>query len=308
MSSDCSTQDRFRGCLLGLAAGDAVGTSVEFRARGTFEPVTGMTGGGPFDLAPGEWTDETSMALCLATSLLRCAGFDPVDQMNHYCKWQERGMFSSTGECIDVGMTVSAALAHFVETGEPFAGSTNPNSAGNASLTRLAPIPMYYHGNQGAIIHYSAESSRTTHGAPECLDACRYLGLTIDRALAGSDKEQVLAGCEPGVLLTGTIQNIADGSYRDKDEADITGSGHVVESLQAALWCFSRTDSYEEAILQATNLGDDTDTTAAICGQLAGAYYGCASIPGTWLSKMVMREKITEVADSLLEHTAESPL
>jgi ADP-ribosyl-[dinitrogen reductase] hydrolase len=282
--------------------GDAIGTSVEFKARGSFEPVTGMKGGGPFDLAPGEWTDETSMALCLATSLLRCAGFDAIDQMKHYSKWHERGMFSSTGECIDVGMTVSAALARYAETGDPFAGSTNPNSAGNASLTRLAPIPMYYHGDQKAVVHYSGESSRTTHGAPECLDACRYLGLAIERALSGCSKEQVVAGCEPGLLTAPTIQIIADGNYRDKTEADITGSGYVNESLEAALWCFSCTDSFEAAVLLATNLGEDTDTTAAISGQLAGAFYGHASIPETWLNVLVMQENILEVADNLLEH------
>ena len=131
--------DRFRGCLLGLAVGDVVGTPVEFKARGSFRPVTGVQGGGPFDLEPGEWTDETSMALCLATSLLVRDGFDANDQMKRYKKWRDQGYMSSTGNCIDIGITVNKALDRYSKSGDPFSGSTHPNSAGNASIMRLAP-------------------------------------------------------------------------------------------------------------------------------------------------------------------------
>jgi ADP-ribosyl-[dinitrogen reductase] hydrolase len=168
--------NRFRGCLLGLAVGDAVGTTVEFRPRGTFSPMTDMVGGGPFNLKPGAWTDDTSMALCLATSLLEKNGFDPKDQMNRYCNWYQHGYLSSTDRCFDIGVTVRNALQRYLDNGEPFSGSTDPNSAGNGSIMRLAPIPMYYFPNRELILQYSAENSKTTHGALECEDACRLLG------------------------------------------------------------------------------------------------------------------------------------
>src|SRR5437879_921177 len=123
--------DRFRGCLVGLAVGDALGTTVEFQPRGTFTPVHDLVGGGPFNLAPGEWTDDTSMALCLATSLVECATFDARDQMERYCHWRDEGYISSNGRCFDIGNTVAAALGRYRETGKPFAGSIDPKTAGN---------------------------------------------------------------------------------------------------------------------------------------------------------------------------------
>src|SRR5262245_23797377 len=131
---------RFRGCLLGLAVGDAVGTSVEFQPRGTFQPLTDMVGGGPFRLMPGQWTDDTSMALCLASSLLERRGFDARDQMERYCRWVSSGYWSSNGRCFDLGRTVAAALHRFQQSGEPLSGSTNPFSAGNGCIMRLAPV------------------------------------------------------------------------------------------------------------------------------------------------------------------------
>lgn len=167
---------RFRGCLLGLACGDAVGTAVEFSSRGSFTPLTDMTGGGPFDLRAGEWTDDTSMALCLAASLLHRNGFHPADQMNRYGNWRDYGYMSSNGRCFDIGMTVADALLTYQATGNPYAGSTSPQRAGNGCIMRLAPVPMFYHPNIEQAIHFSGESSRTTHGAPECVEACRLFG------------------------------------------------------------------------------------------------------------------------------------
>ena len=131
--------DRYRGCLLGLACGDAVGTTVEFSPRGSFEPLTDMVGGGPFDLPVGAWTDDTSMALCLAASLIECGKFDLKDQIQLYCRWQDEGYLSSTGRCFDIGMTISTALNRFRRDGNPEAGSTDPNTAGNGCIMRLAP-------------------------------------------------------------------------------------------------------------------------------------------------------------------------
>lgn len=292
-------QDRFRGCLLGLAVGDAVGTTLEFKPRGTFAPLTDMVGGGPFGLKPGQWTDDTSMALCLATSLVEKQGFDAHDQMNRYVNWYEHGYLSSTGRCFDIGNTTRAALHRFQQTGDPFSGSTHPQAAGNGSLMRLAPVPLFYYPDREKMRHYSAESSRTTHSAAACLDACRLFADMLYLALSGADKEAILTGRDPKIVTEPLIQAIAMGSYRQKTVAQIRGSGYVVDSLEAALWCFAQTDSYEEAVLAAANLGDDTDTTAAICGQIAGAHYGLPGIPISWLEKLTLRQEITMLADQL---------
>ena len=293
------TKDRFRGCLLGLAVGDAVGTTLEFKSPGSFKPISDMAGGGPFKLKPGEWTDDTSMALCLATSLLEKNGFDPKDQMDRYWRWRREGYLSSNGRCFDIGNTVGEALNRYRQTGDPMAGSTKPNSAGNGSIMRLAPVPMYYYPDLAAVIRCSAESSRTTHGAPECIDACRLLAGIICRALSGSAKEDVLFGEAGSFQGEPKIALIAHGAYRPKPVHEIHGTGYVVQSLEAALWCFFHTDTFESAILKAANLGDDADTTAAICGQVAGAFYGESGIPQKWLDRMVMRQEITILADRL---------
>jgi ADP-ribosyl-[dinitrogen reductase] hydrolase len=300
MTTSITERNRFRGCLLGLAAGDAVGTTVEFKPRGTFPPVTDMAGQGPFHLKPGEWTDDTSMALCLATSLVERGKFDAADQMQLYGRWYRSGYLSSNGVCFDIGNTVRQALDRYQQTGEPFSGSPDPRSAGNGSLMRLAPVVLFYYPDRERSLHYAAESSRTTHGAPECLDACRLFGDILLRALGGAGKPEILFGGRPGLVDSAKVKSIAAGDYMCKPESAIRGSGYVVQSLEAALWCFWATDTFEQAILQAANLGDDADTTAAICGQIAGAHYGESGIPTRWLEPLVMREEIGALAERLL--------
>lgn len=188
-----SAGDRFRGCLVALAVGDALGTTLEFSAPGSFDPIDDMVGGGPFGLRAGQWTDDTSMALCLATSLLESGGFDPVDQMGRYLRWFRQGYLSSTGECFDIGGTTRGALVRFEGTGEPFSGPTDAMSAGNGSLMRLAPVPMFFAGDAREAIDRSADSSRTTHGAVEAVDACRYFAGLLVGALGGVDKQTLLS-------------------------------------------------------------------------------------------------------------------
>ncbi len=242
------------------------------------------------------------MALCLATSLLEMRGFDAKDQMERYCRWYGQGYLSSTGECFDIGNTVREALRRYQETGDPFSGSTHPNSAGNGSIMRLAPIPMYYFPDRELVLRYSAESSRTTHGAQECLDACRLLGDILYRALNGADKREILLGSDSEIVDSPSVKKLACGDYCAKAESAIQGTGYVVKSLEAALWCFWVSDTYKQAILKAANLGGDTDTTAAICGQVAGAYYGETGIPENWRQQLVMREEIETLAERLYQN------
>jgi len=294
-----TSRDRFRGCLLGLASGDAVGTTLEFQQRGSFLPIADMVGGGPFNLKSGQWTDDTSMALCLATSLVTLGAFDAADQMTRYCNWHDHGYLSSTGTCFDIGNTVSQALHHYKTSGNPFSGPTHLRSAGNGCLMRLAPVPMFYFPDRDRVLYFSGESSRTTHGAAECIDASRLFGDMLFRALSGASKAEILFESDSGIVTSPTIRAIAQGDYCYKSVHDIRGTGYVVASLEAALWCFWTTETYDQAILAAANLGDDADTTAAICGQVAGAHYGESGIPPHWLDQLIMRQEITELADQL---------
>lgn len=307
-----TTHERFRGCLLGLACGDAVGTTLEFSHRDTLMPIADMVGGGPFNLKPGEWTDDTSMALCLAESLVRSHGFDPANQMNRYCNWMRHGYMSSNGACFDIGVTVQLALNEYLRTGEPFSGSTSPLRAGNGCIMRLAPVPMFYFADATAAIHFSGESSRTTHGAQECIDASCLFGAMLVKALAGKSKEDILFGThfpkDCNGIESPALLAIAEGNYRNKHKDDIWGTGYVVNCLEAALWCFLHTQSFKEAVLCAANLGNDADTTAAVCGQIAGAYYGEPEIPHSWLKKLVMRSTIENIADQLYEAGKETAL
>ncbi len=297
-------RQRYAGALVGLAVGDAVGTTVEFRKRGTFAAVTDMTGGGPFSLAPGQWTDDTSMALCLAESLLAKPGFDAQDQMGRYLNWWRWGYLSSTGVCFDIGNTVSAALSRFETSGDPYAGSTGVMTAGNGSLMRLVPVVLYYFPVSEDVDQYAAESSRTTHAAPEAIECCRLFAHILSQALRGREKHALLDGSTIE-LQEPNVKNLACGSYSTKSIEQIRGTGYAVAALEAALWCFQHTTSFESAVLQAANLGDDADTTAAIVGQLAGAHYGLNGIPADWRQRLHMSDEIVSYADRLFDAASE---
>lgn len=216
-------RQRYRGALLGLAVGDALGTTVEFSRRGTFAPVTEIVGGGPFGLGPGQWTDDTAMALCLAESLIETRGFDPVDQLERYVRWHRNGHLSSTNSCFDIGTTVLTALVRFERTREQYCGSTDPKSAGNGSLMRLAPVPLRWARDPERAIEKAGESSRTTHGALTAVDGCRYFAALILGALSGANKETLLScGFSPVqdywklAPLASEIDQIASGSFKTK--------------------------------------------------------------------------------------------
>lgn len=293
-------ESRYRGCLLGLACGDAVGTTLEFSPRGSFAPITDMMGGGPFNLKPGQWTDDTAMAICLAQSLLHRDGFDATDQMNRYLNWWRWGYPSPTGECFDIGMTVQDALLRFSATGYPLSGSTDPNSAGNGSLMRLAPVILRFFPSLSEVLKYARLSSQTTHAATEAVECCAVLAEIIVNALnGGTSKPNLLRASQDG-LKSASVIAIANADYLSKPRDQIQGSGYCVASLEAALWCFATTESFESAILTAANLGDDADTTAAIAGQLAGAFYGVDNIPRHWREQLYMSEDIDAMAKGLL--------
>jgi ADP-ribosyl-[dinitrogen reductase] hydrolase len=312
IQKDELTHSRFRGCLLGLASGDALGTSLEFRPPGSFTPILDMVGGGPFRLNPGEWTDDTSMALCLAESLIKSHGFNPIDQLERYVRWYQTGYLSSNGVCFDIGNTTSAALHRFLRTHGPYPGFDSPHSAGNGSLMRLAPVPMFYYRQPSIAWQMCADSSRTTHASTQAVDACRYYGLLLVAAVQGIPREALLSPpctwtffdkdlVTQILSLDPAILEVANGSFTQKQPPDIKGSGYVVRSMEAALWAFYHSTSFKEGALLAANLGDDADTTAAIYGQLAGAYYTEQGIPAAWRAKLALAELITRYADQIFE-------
>lgn len=295
--------DRCRGALFGLSIGDALGAAVEFRPPGSFEPVTGYRAGGPHRLQPGEWTDDTSMALALANSIA-AVGWDLKDQARRYVRWMKHGDYSVNGRCFDIGITTSAALHRFIEHNDATrSGSRSESASGNGSIMRLAPVPIRFHdlfpSNIAELSRLAEESSVTTHASEQCLSACRYLALVLAALIHGEDRHHVLSPAwEPLSDLKAikplhpAIAAVAQGSFRSKQPPAIRGSGWVVESLEASLWAFARAERFEDAVLQAVNLGDDADTTGAICGQLAGACWGEAAIAAELRSGLARTEMI----------------
>jgi ADP-ribosyl-[dinitrogen reductase] hydrolase len=237
-------------------------------------------------------------------SLIESDRFDPVDQMKRYTRWFREGYLSSTGTCFDIGGATREALIRFGKTGEGYSGSTNPKTAGNGSIMRLSPVPMLFAADPGQAFTYSALSSKTTHAAEECVDACGLMAAYILAGLYGWSKERML---EPSAFdvwfdsnsLAPEIAAILAGSYKQKEPPAIQGSGYVVKSLEAALWAFYKTDSFQEGVLMAVNLGDDADTTGAVYGQIAGAFYGLKGIPEKWRKKLAMGDLIDKLAEGL---------
>ncbi|CAF1464307.1 unnamed protein product [Adineta ricciae] len=315
--------DKIQGSIFGLALGDALGARVEFRPYEYMKnnPVTKLEGGGTWGLEAGQFTDDTSMALCLANSLIARRDFIPYDQLVRYKWWYRKGYMSSTGLCFDIGAATSQAIHEFEKRQNEFSEQHNipleqldnlsdlslleefevycseDEVAGNGALMRLTPVPLFFYRNRFLAVEFSGRSGEITHGDKKAYDACRYYGALIVAALLGYTKEEILArnfysahrhwfGDEP---LEKDIQEIAEGSFKDAKghDGNIAGKGYIVKALEAALWAFwSDEKSFKTGVLKAVNLGDDTDTTAAIYGQLAGAFYGYKELPKEWINQV----------------------
>ncbi|CAF0835890.1 unnamed protein product [Adineta ricciae] len=315
---------RFIGSIFGLAVGDALGARVEFRPYEYLvnNPVKDMKGGGTWGLEAGQWTDDTSMALCLAASLITKRCYDPYDQMVRYKWWYRFGYLSSTGKCFDIGNATRDAIETFVNRQRELTKSANfqgsdvdslewahvqarsnfeidcssPGVAGNGALMRLAPVPLFFFKHPQLAVEYAGRSARLTHGDTKAVDACRYYAALIVAAVNNATKDELLSDqfyekhktWFSSDDLCREVLEIAHGSYRNKKgyKGGIRGKGYIVSALQAALWAFWSTKDFEDGALAAVNLGDDTDTTAAIYGQLAGAHYGYDQLPEKWTKKV----------------------
>lgn len=298
--------DRARGALLGLAVGDPLGTTLEFSRRDCHPLHTDMVGGGVFNLKPGQWTDDTAMALALADSLISCRGFDAHDLMHRFVRWYRHGEYSCTGRCFDIGTATRAALVHYELAGEPYAGSTDPYSAGNGSLMRLAPVALFALDDEQLALQIAADQGRTTHAAKPCIEACQLFVSLLRAAILGH--RNIIALASQLGRNYPVIRHVTDRNWDQLDRDQISSSGYVISTVEAALWSVARTDSFENALILAVNLGQDADTVGAVTGQLAGAVYGASSIPPRWQAHLARQSKIDNSARQLLTAWAASLL
>ncbi len=293
-----SIRDRAIGALLGLAVGDALGTTLEFRRRDEAPRLVDLAGGGPFNLPRGCWRDDTAMALALADSLLASERLDCRDLMDRFVSWWRDGEYSCTGHCFDIGNTIRQALQRYLRTGDPLAGSTDPMAAGNGSLMRLAPVALQCWNDRARLACDAALQSRTTHAAPEAVDACRAFADLLADAISGGQRQAVLA--TRSFEGAPAIAEILGGSWRGRARHKIRSSGYVVHTLEAAMWSVGRSADFRNAVLLAANLADDADTVAAVTGQLAGAIYGLSGIPQDWLNQIAWNDRLLETARRLV--------
>jgi ADP-ribosyl-[dinitrogen reductase] hydrolase len=305
-----SVESSAKGALYGLAVGDAMGAPVEFRPRGKFTPVTEFRDGGPFKLKAGQWTDDTSMALCLAASLIECNGMDAKDQMDRYLRWVNEGYMSCVGKAVGIGQTVLRSLIRYHDTQVPYQGSTSTKHGGNGCIMRLAPVPIFYHGDSEKAVLNAVDSARTTHSSPQALQTTAYFAGLIWGALNGVSKDELL---EPFytpmagfyfVDLHPDVAIVIAGDYKNKSADDLSPTGYAPQSLEVALWAFYHTQSFSEGLLMAVNMGGDADTIGAIYGQLAGAYYGVEAIPERWIAELDGSMYIDDVLTGMLAGAA----
>lgn len=291
--------DRARGCLLGLAVGDAIGAAAEFLPRDTFPALADLSGGGPLQLEPGHWTDATAMALCLGQSLVEDEDLDQDTFMSRLRDWLTQGDSTPQGLCVAPGHTTRAAIERYMQDDDPAAGLQDGDEAGNASLVRLAPLAIFAASRPGLARLLSGKQSRATHANIECLDACELFVWQLVDALGGADKEAAL---RPRVLaLTPNTLAINGGDWRQKNRDEVRSSAYVVDTLDAALWAVGRASTFRETVLLAANLGEDASGTAAAAGQLAGALYGASAIPADWLATLAWRDRLQALADRLAQ-------
>lgn len=289
-------RDKAIGALIGLAVGDAVGTTLEFMPRDR-RTVADMVGGGPFRLNPGEWTDDTSMALCLAETILENNYASRNSFRDKLVKWYREGYNSVNGVCFDIGNATRYALEQYEIKGPDWFGNTDPETAGNASIIRLAPVAIYFRRNFAQAFYNAKIQSQATHGAREAINSAQYLSYLLLLLINGHPKDKVFAPQRlpfvPRVLI------INAGEYKEKSREQIRSSGYVIDTLEAAMWAVWHTDNFRDAILLAANLADDADSVAATAGQLAGALYGWSGIPQEWRDKLAEHDRIASLAGAL---------
>lgn len=297
-----SIRKKLHTTLLGVAIGDALGVPVEFMERGAFQ-IAGMTGFGTHNQPPGTWSDDTSLTLALACALAE-SGLDLKAVAQNFVAWRDQGLFTPHGIVFDIGGTTSRAISRLKQGVLPErAGATGQHENGNGSLMRIAPLVIHIYDLPPEERYlWTRKVSSLTHAHPVSVTACFIYVEMLRYLLFGLDHEEAYhrlkAECNHDfldALALKHFERILSWDIRDLPEDEIESSGYVVDTLEAAFWAFLTTRSYSDAVLKAINLGDDTDTTGAVTGGLAGMYYGVEGIPQAWQDGLVRKELFSQI-------------
>jgi ADP-ribosyl-[dinitrogen reductase] hydrolase len=280
--------DRSCGALLGLAVGDALGAPVEGRARGSYPRLVDYLAGGTHDLAAGEWTDDTALAICLAESLLARGRLDERDALERFLRWYRAGENGCGGRTIGISERTRRTLEDF-ERSRDLAAAARVGNDGNGCIMRLAPIAIFHRADAEMARDAAARQARLTHTADTAIAATQGLVTLLLVALEGGDRDAVLARAlrEHG------------SDFRSLPRDAVSAAPRAHDTLEAALWCISRADDFEAILIEAVNLGGDADTIGAVAGQLAGAIFGASAIPARWRSGLYSAEQIGTLATRL---------
>lgn len=293
--------DRFQGCLIGLAVGDSLGAPIEGISRTEirlrYGQVTEMLGGGWLGLKPGEYTDDTAMMLCIARSIVERGGFVPEDVASRFLDWFHAG-------AIGIGRTTWLALdelakgASWREAGRRAHDRLGGLSAGNGSIMRCAPIGLLRLKDVDRLIEDSIESSLITHWDAKACWGAAAINSALSQLVNGKRESlifQLVAQIEEPEVKR-AVAEVAELKIEQ-----LRTSAYVLDTLQAALWCFLNSASFEEAVIAGVNLGGDTDTIGAVTGALAGAYWGLSQIPNRWLDVLKDKDEIIRLANGIYE-------
>lgn len=298
-------QDRYRGVLLGLACGDALGGPVEFISRediAVAHPggLREFIGGGWLTLAPGEITDDTQMTLAIARSLAEHPELDMQDIVARFLEW-------SASKPKDIGLTTRAALnaleagADWEVAGTKVVGFASGSAAGNGAVMRCAPVSLRFRADPSRLVSASRDTARVTHADPRCQWAAVAVNQGIAYLLDGGAIAGVIDAASAGIEEKETLAALRKAPELKREQ--VRSGGFVLDTMQASFWSLSTTESFEEAVVTAVNLGSDTDTTGAVTGALAGAAYGASAIPPRWRDRVQYHDELVALADRLLEHS-----
>lgn len=297
---------------MGLAVGDALGTTNEFQPAGSFEPITDMVGGGVFGLEPGQWTDDTSMALCLADSLLAQGRYDSFDVMERYDRWYKEGYRSSTGTCFDIGNQVTRSLWDFREQQRVPTSAERTTSAGNGAIMRLAPVIIagFKLRDPREIVVTAGLSARETHFSVEAEAATEVFAALLVGALLGWSPEQLMdvSWASTGAAFDEMAARVISPDPQVRASWEAETNGYIVNGLRLAVHGLLDFPSFKDATLAIANMGGDSDTNAAIYGQLGGAFYGIEGIPASWRERVHLGEEIDQLARDLVDLRLEPPV
>jgi ADP-ribosyl-[dinitrogen reductase] hydrolase len=287
--------DRSLGALLGLAVGDALGAPVEGRDRDSYPRLADFTPGGTHGLAIGEWTDDTAMALCLAESLLARGDLDERDLLERFLRWYRLGENGCGGRAIGISAKTRGLLEEF-ERSQALDTATATQNEGNGCIMRLAPVAIRYRSYAEQARRAAARQAGVTHCTGVAIAAATLFAGLLVLALSTGERTRVLRaaqGCaEPALAALRRDQ-------KTRQRSTISSAPRAADTLDAALWCVAQAESFEQAVIEAVNLGGDTDTIGAVTGQLAGALYGASAIPRRWREKLHAGERIAALAQRL---------